>query len=139
MTIEDARGFELARTFVHLHDGGGATPVECTADFWKETASGKRRYDRLVGLVHAKRAGDLHPSLWEMHPGGDELLYLVSGAIDVILDEPEGERVVELRGGSAYVVPRGVWHRLVLHEPGQLLFINSRTGMQHRPVQLPAT
>jgi hypothetical protein len=83
MTTEGARGFELARTFVHLQDGGGATPVACTADFWKVTASGKRRYDRLVGLVQAKRAGDLHPSMWEMHPVGDELLYFVSGAIDV--------------------------------------------------------
>jgi mannose-6-phosphate isomerase-like protein (cupin superfamily) len=133
MTLENGRAFQLTRTFVHLADGGGAAPVECTADFWKETASGKRRYDRLVGLVHAKRAEDLHPSMWEMHPGGDELLYLVSGAIDVILEEPVGERV-ELRAGKAYVVPRGVWHRLVLREPGQLLFINSRTGMQHRPV-----
>jgi hypothetical protein len=29
MAIKDAGGFERARTFVHLQDGGGATPVEC--------------------------------------------------------------------------------------------------------------
>ena len=134
MTIKNDSGIDLTQTFVHLEDGGGAVPVECTAEFWKETASGKRRYDRIMGSIQAKRAEDLHPSMWEMHPGGDELLYLVLGAIDVILEEAGGERAVSLNAGRACVVPRGVWHRLVMREPSHLLFINSRTGMQHRPV-----
>ena len=44
-----------------------------------------------------------------MHPEGDELLLLLSGAIDLILQTGDRERVVELRPGAACIVPRGVW------------------------------
>ena len=50
----------------------------------------------------------------------------------IILQEVGGERTVTLRSGQAAIVPRGVWHRLVMREPGKLLFINSRTGMESR-------
>ena len=68
-----------------------------------------------------------------MHPLADELLILVSGAIDVKLDESGAERTIALEAGEAAIVPRGVWHRLVMRRPGRLLFINSRTDMQSRP------
>lgn len=68
-----------------------------------------------------------------MHPEADELLVVVSGAIDVLLEEDGAERVVPLTAGRAAIVPRGVWHRLVVCEPGRLLFVNSRTGMRSRP------
>ena len=50
------------------------------------------------------------------------------------MDNDDG---VKLGGGSLsqrvqHVVPRGVWHRLVMRRPGRLLFINSRSGMQSR-------
>ena len=46
-----------------------------------------------------------------MHPDGDELLILLSGRIDLVLDEREQERTVNLRAGKASLVPRGVGHR----------------------------
>jgi len=53
----------------------------------------------------------------EVHPDGDEFLYLVSGTMQLILDDGDEQAVgletrVMLRSGDAYVVPRGVWHRL---------------------------
>jgi mannose-6-phosphate isomerase-like protein (cupin superfamily) len=68
----------------------------------------------------------------EMHPEADEVIYIVSGSIDLIIDEPAGERLVPIQAGEAAIVPRGMWHRLVMRKPGKLLFINSRTGMQGR-------
>ena len=59
----------------------------------------------------------------EMHPESDELLFLVSGGLDVILQEDGAEQTVALDAGQAAIVPRGVWHRLVMREPGKLLFI----------------
>lgn len=55
-------------------------------------------------------------------------------AVDLILDEEGAERVVELRGRSGCVVPRGVWHRGVVHSPGDVLHITRGDGSQHRPV-----
>ena len=75
----------------------------------------------------------MHSSTQEMHPGADEVLFVVFGAIDVLLDEAEGEHTVALEPGQAAIVPRGVWHRLVMRRPGRLLFINSRKGMEGRP------
>lgn len=44
----------------------------------------------------------------EMHPDGDELLFLVSGRIRVVLEDREPPRQVELAPGQALIVPRGV-------------------------------
>ena len=124
--------FKLSRTFVHLRDGGDAERVELTPAFWSQSSSGKKKHDRVVGVFEFKSASDLHSSMQEMHPEGDEVIYLVAGSIDLILDEPGGERIVSIQAGEASIVPRGVWHRLVMRKPGTLLFINSRTGMQGR-------
>lgn len=72
----------------------------------------------------------------EVHPDGDELLYLVSGAMSLRLEYPEGDVEVELHAGEAVVVPQGVWHKLTLREPGQLLHITPGPGGHARP--LPA-
>jgi oxalate decarboxylase/phosphoglucose isomerase-like protein (cupin superfamily) len=68
-----------------------------------------------------------------MHPAGDEVVCLLSGAIDVVLEEQHGERVVGLEPGSTCIVPRGVWHRAIVHEPGDTLHITRGEGTQHRP------
>jgi mannose-6-phosphate isomerase-like protein (cupin superfamily) len=126
-----ARSFDLATTFVHLRDGGGAEPVKITPSFWSGSGAG-RVYDRMVGAFDFQSSRDLHSSMQEMHPLADEVLILVSGAIDVILEEAGVERTIALEAGQAAIVPRGVWHRLVMRRPGRLLFINSRTDMQSR-------
>ena len=125
---------DLSRTFVHLAEQGDAQPIELTPRFWRES-SASPLYDRVVGAFQFDCAEDLHSSMQEMHPEADELLFLVSGAVDVILQEGGAERTVALGAGQAAIVPRGVWHRLVMREPGKLLFINSRTGMESRHAQ----
>jgi mannose-6-phosphate isomerase-like protein (cupin superfamily) len=125
-----AQGFDLSTTFIHLREGGGAEPLKVTRGFWSGSAAGK--YDRIVGTFDFRSSKDLHSSMQEIHPEADEVLFLVSGAIDVILEEAGVERAVTLEAGQAGIVPRGVWHRLVMRQPGRLLFINSRTAMQSR-------
>jgi mannose-6-phosphate isomerase-like protein (cupin superfamily) len=59
----------------------------------------------------------------EMHPDGDELLYIVSGAVTLTLELDDDDLVVELGAGEAVVVPQGVWHKIVMREPYHLLHI----------------
>jgi mannose-6-phosphate isomerase-like protein (cupin superfamily) len=59
----------------------------------------------------------------EMHPDGDELLYLVSGSASLRLELPDGDQTVELHAGEAVVVPKGVWHLITTREPGRLIHI----------------
>lgn len=74
------------------------------------------------------------PHAGEMHPDGDELLYVVSGHVRVHLEETTGTRAVALRPGEALVVPRGVWHRVELLEPSRLVHVTPGPGAEHRPL-----
>ena len=74
------------------------------------------------------------PHAGEMHPDGDELLFVVSGRFDVTLELDAGSRVLELRPGDALVVPRGVWHLVTMRESGQLVHITPGPGGNHRPL-----
>ena len=120
-------------TFLHLHAGGAATAAPVTATFWRDLVTGTD--DRVVGAAHGRTAADFHPSECEMHPQGDEVLCLLKGALDVVLEEPAGDRAVPLASGQVFVVPRGVWHRLVLRDPADLLFITPPHGTQLRPAR----
>jgi quercetin dioxygenase-like cupin family protein len=51
------------------------------------------------------------PSPWERHPGGDELLHVLEGEVEVTLLTDGGPTRVTVSAGSVFVVPRGVWHR----------------------------
>jgi mannose-6-phosphate isomerase-like protein (cupin superfamily) len=70
----------------------------------------------------------------EMHPDGDELLYLISGAVTVTLELTDGDRLVDLGPGDAVVVPRGVWHRITMREPGQLIHVTPGPNGDSRPL-----
>jgi mannose-6-phosphate isomerase-like protein (cupin superfamily) len=68
------------------------------------------------------------PHAGEVHPDGDEFLHVVSGAMELVLDDGDQHAVgvethVVLRAGDAYVVPRGVWHRVEALEPSYLVHV----------------
>jgi mannose-6-phosphate isomerase-like protein (cupin superfamily) len=122
--------FDLATTYVQLDDGPQALAVEVDDEFWQTIdRRSELQGGRLVGRFHNGEDWDI----WEMHPAGDEVVCLLSGAIDVVLDEPDGERVVALEAGRTCIVPRGVWHRAIVREPGDTLHITRGEGTQHRP------
>ena len=73
------------------------------------------------------------PHRGELHPDGDELLYLVSGRMDVVVDDGDQDRVgeetvVRLGPGDACIVPRGTWHRIEVVEPGRMVNITPGPG-----------
>ena len=75
------------------------------------------------------------PHAGEMHPDGDEILFLISGSLTVILEDQEPARRVDLTPGKALIVPRGVWHRVLLNEPSQLVHMTPGPGGDHRPLE----
>ena len=70
----------------------------------------------------------------ELHPDADEILFLVSGRIQVVLELEGAERVVDLEPGQALVVPRGVWHQILSLDPGQIIHITPGPGGEARPL-----
>ena len=124
-----SKGFDLATTYLALADGPGAKRIEVGPDFW---ATIDERTD-LSGRLVAIFPYDADWNSWEMHPDGDEIVVLLSGAVDLVLDVPGGHRTVELRDRGAAVVPRGVWHTANVLGPSEALHITRGAGTTHRP------
>ena len=112
---------------MRLAPGGDAERLDGTAPgFWQSLA--EHDLDgRLFGVVGMDR--DSH---WEMHPGGDEVLVGLSGSVDVVLDLGDETETSTLESGQMYIVPRGVWHQLIVNEPGKLLFATPGPTTHHR-------
>lgn len=67
----------------------------------------------------------------EIHPDGDEILYVISGRVRVEADSaPEP---LELEPGSSCIVRKGEWHRVRVLEPTQLLHVTPGPNGDHRP------
>lgn len=122
--------FDLGNTYLHLRDGLDAIPVPVGPDFWQRIDERTDLDEGRLVMVSRMTADWPH---WEMHPAGDEIVYLLSGAMDLVFDEPGGERIVALRPGQAVIVPRGMWHRGIVRTAGEALFITPGAGTQHRP------
>jgi mannose-6-phosphate isomerase-like protein (cupin superfamily) len=87
-----------------------------------------------VGAFHADSDESVHADHWERHTAGQELLYVVSGALAVHLREYGDGPVVTLTSGQAFIVPAGKWHRLSVREPGDLVTVSPRPGTEHERV-----
>jgi len=89
-----------------------------------------------VVAFHADSDRAVHSDVWERHPAGQEVLCVLSGAVDVYLrDRGDGtEPAATVTAGEAFVVPPGRWHRLSVVEPGDLLAITPPAGTEHQSV-----
>ena len=73
------------------------------------------------------------PHAGEMHPDGDEVLYLISGRVNVVfLDSPQA--AVEMKSGEGLVVPKGMWHRVDILEPCQIVYLTPGPNNEFRPL-----
>lgn len=48
---------------------------------------------------------------WERHPDGDELLYAIDGGVEITVLTDDGPVEKQVRAGSVFICPRGLWHR----------------------------
>jgi mannose-6-phosphate isomerase-like protein (cupin superfamily) len=129
-------GFDLSRTFVHLGLGAKATPLpdftwtaECLENY-DATFAADGSESRLVCVTPQLATWDS----WERHPGGEEVVFLISGRVDMILDIEGVEHVIALHPGQAMINPCNVWHTSRVLEPGSALFITPGLGTEHRPL-----
>ena len=69
----------------------------------------------------------------EMHPDGDEVLYLIAGRVRIVLLDSD-EDDVELGPGDGYVVTKGTWHRVDILEPCQIVYATPGPNNEFRPL-----
>jgi len=122
----------LESTWIHLGPDGTSVPLTLTDTFWEQLGSGG--FDHLgPGRLVSQMAFDADWQTWEMHPVGEEVVCLLSGSVDLLLQEGGGERTIALRNAGAFaIVPRGTWHTANVHAPSSMLFITPGDGTQNR-------
>jgi len=107
-------------TFV-AHDVGAALRALPELAITRDTTAAEadaavRRLTTFEGrTVGVMRWSGLTP--WERHPGGDELLHVLEGEVDVEVLTEHGPQHTTVTAGSVFVCPRGLWHRQ-LPRPG---------------------
>lgn len=81
----------------------------------------------MVGLVCIPAGSTDH--FWELHGGGDELLYLFEGRARFTACDPDGRRQeADVMGGDLLLLRAGEAHRARIEEDLRLLFITPRDG-----------
>ena len=60
---------------------------------------------------------------WEMHPHGEEIVYLLSGSMDLILERDGISETIELRSKGLVIIPEETWHTAKVFEPSNMLVI----------------
>ena len=128
------------QNYLLLEPDGTAVPLPGGGDFWRQLMSGHPTHSGIRRLMSSEQ-GRLLSALsmqadwtnWEMHPAGDEILFMVEGRATFILDLPDGSRDVDLTAGRLLLIPKGVWHTARVSAPARYLAITAGSGTQHRP------
>ena len=67
----------------------------------------------------------------ERHPDGDEVLYLISGHVRIVfIDDPFDD--IDVWPGQGLIVPKGVWHRVDIVEPSQIVYLTPGPNNEFR-------
>ncbi|VXC46650.1 cupin [Massilia sp. 9I] len=117
-------------TYVHLADDGKAQEVSGDS-FWQLPPEEFERFGK--GWLVSEFAFTEDWPTWEMHPEGDEIVYLLSGSVELLLDRGGEIQTIAMEGSGAVVVPRGVWHTAKLRLPSRMLHVTRGEGTQNRP------
>ena len=126
----DPGPFDLASTRLILNPEADAIPKAVTPNFYGELDA---EFDGFAGhvLISQHEFDEAWPS-WEMHPKGDEIVFLLQGDVDFVLWTDAGEKTVRVdRPGSTIVVPKGTWHTARPLKPTTMLFVTPGEGTEN--------
>jgi mannose-6-phosphate isomerase-like protein (cupin superfamily) len=70
---------------------------------------------------------------WECHPHGDEVVVLLEGSAEMVLEKAGAHESVRLaKAGDYVVVPKGTWHTARISASARMLFVTPGEGTQNR-------
>ncbi len=78
------------------------------------------------------------PHNGEMHPDGDEIVFVTSGKISVSLEFDE-TKLIEVNTGEGIVIPKVIWHKIHVITPAQLVNIVPGPSFEFRPINYATT
>lgn len=125
----------MDKSFVHLTDKGSV--------FVSTKRFAESNYT--VSFFHLTEYQQSHPDYWEMHPNGDELVFVLEGKIQAEYIPTTGSKLSSnpsyniaqqvISQGQAVIIPKGFRHRLLLVEESKMMVITKIEGTEHNPVE----
>jgi mannose-6-phosphate isomerase-like protein (cupin superfamily) len=121
---------QLASTFMVIGPDLACTPVQVTPALYGELDARFEGFKSCL-LVAEYTFSEDWPT-WEIHPHGDELLYLLEGECSIHLRVDGVEDILPFRRpGSVLKVPRGAWHTAKVPKSCRILFITPGEGTEN--------
>ncbi len=122
---------QLESTYIRLRPNARVETLAVDNGFWPKLMRGE------LGDFHHEYLVTMHSyegnwNQWEMHPHGDEIVCLISGSVNFILERPSNKIVSLSNPGSYVVVPIGTWHTADVLQPSSIIFMTAGEGTQHR-------
>ena len=105
----------------------GASQKTCVS------AASARKQASLCACVGVATMTENSPHDGEMHPDGDEVLYLINGRVRVTI-ETSPVQVLDMLPGDGAIVPKGVWHKVDILDPSQIVYLTPGPGGEYRPL-----
>ncbi len=126
----DSGPYNIEDTRLILGPAGIAVPKAVSELFYAELDT---EFGGFAGHFLVSQHGFAEPwPTWEMHPKGDEFVYLISGDTDFVLWADGQEKVVRVSEPSSYViVPKGTWHTARPREHTVMLFVTPGEGTEN--------
>lgn len=133
------RPIDPSLEYVLLGSNGASAVVDGGEKFWSQPPEQLEKFGR--GWLVSEYACEKDWPNWEMHPEADELVYVLDGDIELLLEKPVGVETVRVQGRGLVIVHRGTWHTLRVRAPSRLLHVTKGAGTRHRPLaaEEPAT
>ena len=128
-----SKPFDLNSVFIVLQPDQSATAVDVTPTLYDDLNKSFEgfRNRRLISSF----GFDSDWNMWEMHPAGDEIVYLLSGDVELILELEDFHDSVRLsKPGTYVIVPKGMWHTAKTKVPTNMLFVTPGEGTQPKPL-----
>lgn len=126
--------FDINTSYARLRPDASVEVLDVGASFWEELGRGQLGSFENEYLVTTQSFTEDWP-LWEMHPMGDEIVILLKGSIELLLEKQSGQKSLPLqRSGEWVLVPKGTWHTARVTALCTVLFITAGEGTLHRPV-----
>lgn len=131
--MQSQKALNATTTHLRLKPDGMMEKLPVGDDFWQRLMGGELGNFHHEYLVTTS-SFDAGWESWEIHPNGDEIVLLLSGSVDLLLETDDGVVTVEARQPGDYAfVPKGTWHTADAHAPSMMLFITAGEGTQVRP------
>ena len=115
--------FDLFASSIHLDQGGQAHAEQRVYD--------PERDGWRLNAFHVETNADVHADHWEVHPDAEEVVSCLTGGIRLYFrpEQPgQHEEVIKLTAGSAVIVPQGLWHRIELDGPSDIIAVSMARG-----------